>query len=60
MVMAPLAGAILLNTLSTAIFCPPAVAKISKFDKTAWPLIETFSIRWPAPPSKSSANFKVT
>ena len=38
----PFTGAILLNTLSSAIFWPPASAKMSKFVSTWVPLIVTF------------------
>jgi len=55
-----LLGEILLKTWSVAVFAPPAVAKISKLVSTWVPLIDTFSMRWPAAPSKISANFRVT
>jgi len=48
MVMTPPVGEMLLNTLSTALFMAPAVAKISKFVRTVAPLIETLKTRLPA------------
>ena len=47
-VMAPPVGAILLNTLSTAMFSPPAVAKISKLVNSVVPLTDTLNSRSPA------------
>jgi len=47
-VIAPPEGAILLNTLSMAMFSPPAAAKISKLVKTWVPAIETLNTLSPA------------
>jgi hypothetical protein len=46
--MAPPEGAILLNTSSRAMFCPPAVLYISKLVRTVLPLIETLKTLSPA------------
>jgi hypothetical protein len=56
----PPTGAMLLNTLSSAIYRPPALAKISKFDNTWEPLMETLKIRLLGPLYQISANFSVT
>ena len=48
MVIVPPAGAMLLNTSSTALFCAPAVLKTSKFVRTVEPLMETLKTLCPA------------
>ena len=52
--------ALVVNVLSSAMFPPPACAKISKFVSTVVPLIDTPNTRCPAAVNHSSANFKVT
>src|ERR1035438_5788204 len=48
MVMTPLLGATSLNCSTTALYSPPAVAKMSKLVSTCVPSIRTLKVREPA------------
>jgi hypothetical protein len=56
----PPLGLILLNTLSTAMFCPPAAAYMSKLLNTWLPFIVTLNTLAPALVWNVSANLSVT
>ena len=52
MVNVPLVGATAVNCSTTALYSPPAVAKMSKLDSTCVPSMETLKVR--GPPSSST------
>src|SRR5579875_210102 len=54
-VTAPLLLAVVLNCSTTALYSPPAVAKMSKFVNTCTPFITTLKTRLPAAVQYSSA-----
>src|SRR6185503_21281332 len=56
----PLALAVVLNERAMARLAPPAVAKMSKLDRTVVPLMDTMNRRCPAPETKFSAKYSVT
>ena len=55
MVIAPLLGATAVNCSTTALYSPPAVAKMSKLVSTCVPLMRTLKMREPAVVQYSSA-----
>ena len=55
MVNVPLVGATAVNCSTTALYSPPAVAKMSKLVSTCVPSMETLKIREPAVVQYSSA-----